>query len=62
MEQKTTIGSPDTQDDMFIRFSVDEDINKYTPQATNTAGTQRLQDGTKIMGAFSCKRKYFDLD
>ena len=35
---------------MFIRFSEDENINKYTPEATNTAGTQRLQDGTKIMG------------
>ena len=40
---------------MFIRFSVDEDINNYTPEATNTAGTQRLQDGTKIMGALVAK-------
>jgi hypothetical protein len=47
---EVTIGSPTTQDDMLIRFSVDEDINNYTPEATNTAGTQRLQDGTKIMG------------
>ena len=50
-----TIGTPTTQDDMFIRFSVDEDINNYTPEATNTAGTQRLQDGTKIMGALVAK-------
>ena len=50
-----TIGSPTTQDDMLIRFSVDEDINNYTPEATNTAGTQRLQDGTKIMGALVAK-------
>ena len=28
---EVTIGSPSTQDDMFIRFSVDEDINNYTP-------------------------------
>ena len=48
---ETTIGDPTTQDDMFIRFSADEDINQYTVEATNTAGTQRLQDGTKIMGA-----------
>jgi hypothetical protein len=40
---------------MFIRFSEDENINKYTPQATNTAGTQRLQDGTKIMGGLVAK-------
>ena len=52
---ETTIGTPSTQDDMFIRFSEDESINKYTPQATNTAGTQRLQDGTKIMGALVAK-------
>ena len=52
---ETTIGTPSTQDDMFIRFSVDEDINNYTPEATNTAGTQRLQDGTKIMGALVAK-------
>ena len=52
---EVTIGTPTTQDDMFIRFSVDEDINNYTPEATNTAGTQRLQDGTKIMGALVAK-------
>jgi len=52
---ETTIGTPSTQDDMFIRFSEDENINAYTPEATNTAGTQRLQDGTKIMGALVAK-------
>ena len=52
---ETTIGDPTTQDDMFIRFSEDENINGYTPEATNTAGTQRLQDGTKIMGALVAK-------
>ena len=52
---ETTIGDPSTQDDMFIRFSVDENINEYTPEATNTAGTQRIQDGTKIIGALVAK-------
>ena len=52
---ETTIGSPTTQDDMFIRFSEQEDINDYSIQATNTAGSQRLQDGTKIMGALVAK-------
>ena len=52
---ETTIGNPSTQDDMFIRFSEDENINGYTPQATNTAGTQRIQDGTRIMGALVAK-------
>ena len=48
---ETTIGDPTTQDDMFIRFSVNEQINVYDVLATNTAGTQRLADGSKIMGA-----------
>ena len=48
---ETTIGTPSTQDQMFIRFSNQEDINTYTPTATNTAGTQRLADGSRIMGA-----------
>ena len=52
---ETTIGTPSTQDNMFVRFSEDENINAYTPEATNTAGTQRLQDGTKIMGALVAK-------
>jgi len=48
---ETTIGNSLTQDDMFIRFSDQEDINTYTPTATNTAGTQRLADGSRIIGA-----------
>ena len=52
---ETTIGSASTQDDMFIRFSEQEDINDYSILATNTAGSQRLQDGTKIMGALVAK-------
>ena len=48
---ETTIGTPSSQDEMFIRFSNQEDINTYTPTATNTAGTQRLADGSRIMGA-----------
>jgi len=52
---ETTIGTPSTQDDMFIRFSDQENINDYTPTAVNTAGTFRLQDGTKIVGALKAK-------
>ena len=52
---ETTIGSTATQDDMFIRFSEQENINEYTITAVNTAGSQRLQDGTKIMGALVAK-------
>ena len=48
---ETTIGDTSTQDDMFVRFSDQEDINTYTPSATNTAGFQRLADGSQIRGA-----------
>ena len=48
---ETTIGDTSTQDEMFIRFSDQEDINTYQPTAINTAGTQRLADGSKIVGA-----------
>ena len=48
---ETTIGTSSTQDDMFIRFSDQESTSEYTPSATNTAGTQRLANGSKIMGA-----------
>ena len=48
---ETTIGDTTTQDDMFIRFSSQENINDYTPTATNSAGTQRLAAGSRIMGA-----------
>ena len=48
---ETTIGDSTTQDDMFIRWSDQESLSDYTPSATNTAGTQRLAQGSKIMGA-----------
>jgi len=51
---ETTVGNSATQDDMFIRFSDQENIDgtdAYTVKAENTAGTQRLADGSKIMGA-----------
>ena len=51
---ETTVGSSSTQDDLFIRFSDQENIDQtdsYTVTANNTAGTQRLADGSRIMGA-----------
>jgi len=47
---ETTIGDTTTQDDMFIRFSSQENINDYAPTATNSAGTQRLAAGSRIVG------------
>ena len=52
---ETTIGTSSTQDNMFIRFSDQETINDFAPTAINSAGSQRLQDGTKIMGAIKAK-------
>ena len=51
---ETTIGTTSSQDDMFIRWSNQEQITgtgSYTTTATNTAGTQRLAAGSVIMGA-----------
>ena len=48
---ETEIGNTATQDDMFIRFSNQEDITDWVPTAINSAGTQRLAAGSRIMGA-----------
>ena len=52
---ETTIGSAGTQDKMFIRFSDQENISDYTPTSVNTAGTFRVDSGTKIVGAVKGK-------
>ena len=52
---ETTIGNQSTQDKMFIRFSDQENINDYTPTSTNTAGTFRIDSGTKIVSAVKGK-------
>ena len=52
---ETTIGNTSTQDDMFIRFSDQENINSYDVTSINSAGSQRLQDGSKIIGALKAK-------
>jgi hypothetical protein len=48
---ETTVGSPSTQDPMFVRFSNQEDISSFVESATNTAGGQRLTDGSRIVSA-----------
>lgn len=52
---ETTIGTPATQDPMFIRFSDQEDIDIYEPTSTNTAGTFRLDNGSRIVTAIKGK-------
>jgi len=58
---ETTIGNKGSQDKMFIRFSDQENISDYTPTSVNTAGTFRLDSGTKIVGAVKGKDYTFIL-
>jgi hypothetical protein len=55
MGTETTIGDPTTQNKMFVRFSNQEDINTWTPTATNTAGTFLLDQGNEIVTAVQGK-------
>lgn len=48
---ETVIGDMDSQDPMFVRFSDQENITDFEPTATNTAGGQRLTDGSTIVTA-----------
>jgi serine/threonine protein kinase len=48
---ETTIADATTQDDMFIRWSTQDDHTTWLPTATNTAGTQRLTDGSRLTAA-----------
>jgi hypothetical protein len=48
---ETTVQDSTTQDDMFVRWSNQEETTVWTPTATNTAGSQRLTDGSKLIGA-----------
>ena len=44
-------------DPMLVRFSTQEDFTKFKPTATNTAGDQRLEIGTKIVGMVSSREE-----
>jgi len=48
---EVTIGTPSTQDTMFIRWSDQENFTQWTPSTTNTAGSQRLGEGSRIISA-----------
>jgi len=52
---ETVIGTSSTLDPMFIRFSDQEDIQVYEPTSTNTAGTFRLDNGSRIVAAVKGK-------
>ena len=48
---ETIIGDQSSQDPMFVRFSDQENITDFEPTAINTAGGQRLTDGSRIVSA-----------
>jgi hypothetical protein len=45
---ETTIGTSSTQDDLFLRFSSQEDTSTWSPAATNTAGSFRSRGSILI--------------
>ena len=49
--------SAGTFDPMLVRWSTQEDFTKWGPTATNTAGDQRLQVGTKIITMVSSREE-----
>ena len=51
MGTETTIGTTTSQDDLFLRFSSQEDFTAWVPKTENSAGSFRIQDGSKIMTA-----------
>jgi hypothetical protein len=58
---ETTIGTQGTQDKLFIRFSDQENTSDYTATSVNTAGSFRVDSGTKIVGAVKGKDYTFVL-
>ena len=48
---ESTIGTTNSQDDLLLRFSNQEDRNTSQPTAENTAGSLRIADGSRIVAA-----------
>ena len=44
-------------DDMLVRWSSQEEFTKFAPTATNTAGDQRLEIGTKIVAMVAAREE-----
>jgi len=47
----TDVTDTATQDDLFFRFSDRESLTQWAPKATNEAGSLRIADGSRIIGA-----------
>ena len=52
---ETTIGTSSSYDPLLIRFSDQENITDFVITSANTAGSQRLSDGTEIRAAVRSK-------
>jgi hypothetical protein len=55
--QAYAVGGGGNVDDMLLRWSTQEDFTKFAPTATNTAGDQRLEVGTKIVSMISAREE-----
>jgi len=55
--QAYVAGGSGNVDDMLVRWSTQEDFTKFAPTATNTAGDQRLQIGTKIVAMVNAREE-----
>jgi len=55
MGTETEIGDSTTFDKMFIRWSDQENYNQWTPNVTNSAGSQRIAGGSEIRCARPAK-------
>ena len=47
----TTVANSATQDDLFFRFADRESLTTWAPTAENEAGSLRIADGSRIVGA-----------
>ena len=50
-------GGTGNVDNMLVRWSTQEDFSVWNPTATNTAGDQRLQVGTKIIAMLAAREE-----
>jgi len=48
---ESEIGNTNSQDDLLIRFSDQENISQFQPTSENTAGSLRIADGSRIVGS-----------
>ena len=55
--QAYVAGGGGAVDNMLVRWSTQEDFSSWGPTATNTAGDQRLQVGTKIVAMLAAREE-----